>query len=691
MVGLADDKTLWGWGRNSLALGYPVSGASSTYTLEPLALPTPPSVSSWRSVAVSDNATLAISSGGVLWAAGSLGGHLFNGWTRVSDLSGGCLEVECGLDHCIVLTTTGFAGIGANDQNQAVPVLSIGPTATPPTAALHTSLFRFNFTNLGSPAANTPVPIINSILPRFCTGRSHTTVVWAGVAYIWGACGSVFTGSCVTPSNGIWMPSMAAVDGTVLQLECGRGHSVLRTTTSTYAIGLNDVDQISVAALASFVPSWTDMFPLDNGFGLNPFVIAGDLALGRSSRSGTTFVPNSILSLFPGLDLDLEGPSEPSSAPASPGSSSPVASFINSTFSIGAFKRPSWLRLRRIDVAFGSSIRSTLAVRFREDDGACSGNRPFPSIVCAPSYLNPLKSGWISQRSLSIVSSSKSTIELPGAISVFGQLWTDPDVTISIPYSTSGTFPVLAVTQCAQLQGPINVALDSDAFKSIKSKSGSKVTVPLVQAGCRMFQHDDLSQSKRGTVLRNDNSIEAARGEMYVIDLDTDQIQHRRDFSGKSSSDRTVKNAVRLVRSPGFVYGEFGISGLGSSAMLAERKATPDSYTDPAVPDNSIPPNNPATAEKSNSTITVVPSSGDKLKSCQKKSITSEQQTSGSNTQLLATIAVESDGCNTWWIILVSVFGGVALLVIIALIIVFSVPSIRLRVLPYKGSRGRSL
>ena len=681
-VGLSTTGALYGWGTNSRALGSTAILTAPAPYPEPVLLEMPTTVTSWKAVATADNATIALTSAGAVWMTGTLGGELYLGWKRVSNFSSvteTALDVSCGLDHCIVLTTSGLYGIGANDQNQALPVISIGPTPTPPSSALITILTRIELTELTPGVSIAPAPGVAGSLPQFCTGERHTSVVWKGLAFIWGSCSSTFNGVCTASTYGIWMPAMTPISGNIFQLGCGKTHTVLRTGVSTYAIGGNNQNQVS-STITGFVNSWTDLFSSRGGsFGFNPFVIAGDLTLGRNNRLGTTFVPNNLLATFAGLISD-EGETTPEDpAPNEPFAAPPVAAFTNTTYSISAFKRPSWLRLRRIDAAFGSSIRSTLAVRFREDDGACKGERPWPTMVCAPSLLNTQKSGWISQRSLSLTSTFglNATLTLPGTISIVGQLWTDPAITITIPYSDMEAFPAIAVSQCAQIQSRMNVGIDPEAFDEVKKKPGRKVSFPLVQAGCRMFRNDDLTNN-----VRDDGSLADVTGEMYVV-----------DWAAVSSSTRregAPEVHARLVRSPGFVYEEFT-----SSEYIEKRTilASPDSdaYTTPGVPDNSIPPSNPASAESSNTTVglTLTKSSdGDTLKNCQKRSISSSQQTSGSTTQLIATMAVENDGCNTWWIILVSVVCGVVLLVIIVIILVFAVPPIRRRVLPYKGSRS---
>lgn len=74
-------------------------------------------------------------------------------------------------------------------------------------------------------------------------------------------------------------------------------------------------------------------------------------------------------------------------------------------------------------------------------------------------------------------------------------------------------------------------------------------------------------------------------------------------------------------------------------------------------------------------------------KGCKKWDLKSETVQTGSHTQLYAVISVTSNSCSLWWIILVSVIGGIVVLVVVALVIVFATP-LRQKVMPYKDSGG---
>ena len=72
--------------------------------------------------------------------------------------------------------------------------------------------------------------------------------------------------------------------------------------------------------------------------------------------------------------------------------------------------------------------------------------------------------------------------------------------------------------------------------------------------------------------------------------------------------------------------------------------------------------------------------------SCRKAKVTKAT----SNGQLSGLFSVDSSGCNTWWIILVSVICGIiVLLVVVAILLVVFVPSIRNKIRPYE-KRGQS-
>jgi alpha-tubulin suppressor-like RCC1 family protein len=73
-------------------------------------------------------------------------------------------------------------------------------------------------------------------------------------------------------------------------------------------------------------------------------------------------------------------------------------------------------------------------------------------------------------------------------------------------------------------------------------------------------------------------------------------------------------------------------------------------------------------------------------KSCRKASATTEESQSGGRTSLNTLFKVNSKSCNNWWIILVSVLGGVLILVGAFLIALAASPKLRSIILPYEGS-----
>jgi hypothetical protein len=127
--------------------------------------------------------------------------------------------------------------------------------------------------------------------------------------------------------------------------------------------------------------------------------------------------------------------------------------------------------------------------------------------------------------------------------------------------------------------------------------------------------------------------------------------------------------------------------------VVLEHFASPDDgYSEsPDVPDASVEPTDSARTASSTSTVTLTPtespSSSSSSSSCSKTSSTTEETSnSDGTTTLVAVISVDSSSCNTWWIITVSVVGGVVLIAAIAAIVIFANPTIRAKVLPYRGS-----
>lgn len=74
-------------------------------------------------------------------------------------------------------------------------------------------------------------------------------------------------------------------------------------------------------------------------------------------------------------------------------------------------------------------------------------------------------------------------------------------------------------------------------------------------------------------------------------------------------------------------------------------------------------------------------------KGCKKWDLKPQTVNTGPRTQLYAVISVTSNTCNRWWIILVSVLGGIVILVAIALIVAFNSP-LKHKIMPYKDSNA---
>ena len=76
-------------------------------------------------------------------------------------------------------------------------------------------------------------------------------------------------------------------------------------------------------------------------------------------------------------------------------------------------------------------------------------------------------------------------------------------------------------------------------------------------------------------------------------------------------------------------------------------------------------------------------------KKCRKVSSKTSETNSGTHSGLTTLISVNSGSCNNWWIILVSVVGGIIVLVAIFLIVYLSSPKVQSVFRPYKGTDGR--
>lgn len=678
-IGIMEDGSLMGWGTNPRAL------SMSTGTMIPVVLPgvSGNPVQSWTDIAASADGTIAIASDGQIYMTGRIGPATYSTWTRMAPNEDDFfLSVSCGEDHCVAVSRKAVWGMGDNQFNQALPIPSLGPllavSGLEPASSDFQKLNILSFFNHtpAAPGTSSPMPASPGFVPppsaslgnlnlKVCAGRYHTAIALQGQTMIFGRCSAVF--GCPPATSSVYGLWVSPVPDQILQLQCGTSHTVVSTKSAVYGIGDNIAEQIAThtGPLPSvFIDSWTTMTP-PGGFAVGlPVIVAGNLTLGRSSLGLPSYLPENALDDFKGLQ-------RPSS-----GNTGDLGSFLAS-----AFKRPSWLKLRRVDLAFGSSIRGTLAVRFIEDK-TCAGNRPIGNmVVCAPSLTKPLASGWVSQRSLSLVVSQGSkpvTVTLPrgSSLSVFGQFWIGSSVTLHVPLSSGlPTDYAVAVSSCAQIQGKLSLGVDPDSYKTIKKRKNRSASIPLIQSGCKMFKRHSVAGGEYYERRIWEQDVEYGEGEAYEVSLD--------------ESGNVVSTAILRYRDVVYENGE-----LVSTGYIGTRDApTTDGaeYTDPSVPDASVSPTVPTTAEQSSGSIELVKipsSSGKKLSSCQKQSMTTQQQTNSFGSQLSAVVTADSKSCDTWWIILASVLGAVVLIVIVILIVIFAVPSIRNKILPYRGARS---
>ena len=292
------------------------------------------------------------------------------------------------------------------------------------------------------------------------------------------------------------------------------------------------------------------------------------------------------------------------------------------------YQRPPWLRIQSVDASAASALRYTFSVRFRESD-SCAGTRPFLGAVCMPT-ADPANGRWVAQRSLQLGAGRQyaEIILSRRPMTVYGDFILNSNGTLAFDFPDDPDSPSLEVTGCAQVDGTLQLMLSADDIMNIRKKYGGKKTIQLIQSTCPFFA--------------------GAKRDIEVV--------------------------------------------LAEEASSSPLVAAPNSASPPpsgTVPDVAVEPTDVARSGASSSSALAASSpTATKSSSCSKTTVTTQQQSSGGISTLVAVVSVDSSACNTWWIVLTSVLGGLVIIVVIVLVTIFSVPAIRSKILPYRGSRG---
>jgi hypothetical protein len=576
VTALTSDGELWGWGMDPLALGgirsfVPVPVYNASTSSSPVV-----------SAAVTANGTVIVNAAGEVWYLGQIAGVDLATitWERIMAVSAGqpfLVSVKCGYAHCVAQALNGkLYGFGLNDLSQ----VNFQPSG------VLTSLIEI-------PGTDT---ITNLASVQYCTGAKHTSILINRSLWMLGSCAAI-DGACFIPSRLPRFLNLTFSD-TVLQVECGAWHTVVKTAERVYATGANDVGQVSPASPSPIVPTLVEVPQMH--YGPNKIIVVGNTTIGRNEMGFLT-----------GFGLNQ-----------TTANSIGGGSLGNSTYD-----RPPWLRMLSVDEGAGTPLRYTFGVRFREAD-TCIDPRPIGGAVCLPTS-QPGVGRWSMQRPLQMAANrSYAAMVLNKLMAIYGDFILESDASLAFEWPEDPDTASLQVDGCAQIDGALSLSITSDVIQDIRKNHKGKREVKLISSNCPFFGSAGNSRRTINIILENEEEM-APEDVSTPSNSTTPDISVEPTDSAKSGSSST-------------------------NAVLLEPSSTP-------------------TASSSSS--------------CSKTTVSTEEQTSNGITTLVAVVKVNSSACNTWWIITASVVGGIVLIVGVALLVVFTNPTLKAKILPYLGSK----
>ena len=236
-LALTSTKLLYGWGQNTSGQ---VGINSLANVSSPVAIVGPAAVQSWKQVAGSAGATLAIKSDGTLWgwganpagAVGNLSTATVSSPVLVSGPAGASWSaIAAGASHSLGITTTGqLYGWGLNASGQ-LGINTLTPTSSP--------------VLVSGP--------IGASWSTISAGGVHSLgITTTGLIYGWGLnnSGQVGINSTATVSSPVLVSGPAATSWSAVA--AGASHSLgIATTGQLYGWGLNASGQLGIAALTT--------------------------------------------------------------------------------------------------------------------------------------------------------------------------------------------------------------------------------------------------------------------------------------------------------------------------------------------------------------------------------------------------------------------------------------------------------
>lgn len=591
-----------------------------------------------RLVSASDSSTVIVTAGSNILVAGSLVGT-----SALPTLS-----------NTSLLAPVSLPAILQPPSASTTPPVSTPPTTTPPVSTPPTST---------PPVTAPPVGVRGILAPTPAAPAAPSTSL---ITSLFSALNDLTNVFRVVSVNNLHASCQPAQNGSITQITSGSAFVLfVCNSTRVFGFGNNSAGQInplSGATISASAPVEVDFSVLDPTWYSNSSNKIIKIAAGPTTAYALT-ASGRVVAWGSSTDNAL---GTISGAPAG------LADLLNTSYSGLSTIIP--VNHTVVDISAHLSSRGAF-IRTAETPGTnCPAVTEMTFMYCSPTGIYTFGAGAV----------STGTISLPAGVSMLGNMTVNGTAVLSAPYgmSLTGRFDITGAASVSfesksTVTGPVTLKEDSELIVSDGQLSinGSLSLAPSATLTLKNMNfsssEDDGSDSAPITV---EGSI-TLEGTVNII-IPTFAIDALLS-AGSNGQNRDLKFYTTVI------YASQGLSLNGSSSN--KREAMDDAT--PSAPSASPSPSN---VSSSSATINLITSSST-VSSCQKVYASTSSTTGG----LAVLMSLDSSECNgkgglsrrTLAIILGSVFGGVALIVIVVALVIFKVDSIRQRVVPYHKAR----
>lgn len=636
------------------------------------------SVDTPRLVSASDSSTVIVTAASNILIAGSLVGT-----STLPTLSNTSLLAPVSLPAILHHPSTSTPPVATAPVN--TPPTSTPPVSTPPTISTPPTVSTppVNTPPVGVPASSVLFPSLHnlagSILSKVSgdvAGAHSATVESRGIlspsapvapttsiiSSLISALDDLTNVFRVVSVNNLHSSCQPANNGSITQITSGSSFVLfLCNSTRVFGFGNNSLGQInplSGASISASSPVEVDFSVLDVNWYSNSSNTIVKIAAG----------PTSAYALTAGGRVIAWGSNTDDARGTISGAAAGMVDLLNTSYSTLSTVIP--VNHTIIDISAHISSPGAF-VRTAETPGTtCPPVTEMTWMYCSPTGVYTFGAGAV----------SSGTVTLPAGVSMVGNMTVNGTAVMSAPYgmSLTGRFDVagagtVSFESKSAVTGAVTLREDSELIVSqgqlfVNGSLSLAPSATITLKNMNFSSSEDDGSSNAAIVAEGPVSLEGT----ITIVIPSSAIDALLN-AGVNGQNRDLKFYTTVI------YASQGLSLNGSSS--SKRDAMDDS-----------PSSSPSSSNVTSSSATInLVTSASTVSSCQKVS-SSTSSTPGGLAVVMALDSSECDGKGnvsrrTLAIILGSVFGGVALIVVVVALVIFKVDSIRQRVVPYHKAR----